>query len=358
MASYSKDQNNKWHVRFRAYEDGKIKNKRLSGYERKKDAEEAYRTFMANYTPPPKSTSEMSFNQLWLLYKAHITNRLKESSVIDICSAVQNHILPDFGGRQLSEITKKDVLIWQNTLNDKGYSYKSKTTNRTFFSANFKFGQRYYDILDNPVTKVESFRNLEGKKEMSFWSFEEFRKFISCVDNSLWHAFFSFLYFSGVRKGEALALAWADLDTKRQTISINKSKTKKTNTGAAYLITSPKNKSSYRVISIPETLCNELLSLKYDDRRPSDFIFGGDKPLAEQTITNNLKKYCALSGVKIIRVHDFRHSHVSYLISKGVSIVAIAKRLGHSDIEQTYNTYSHMLPEDETKIMLALDMEY
>jgi integrase len=325
---------------------------------RKKDAEEAYRTFMAEYTPPPKPSQEMIFSQLWTAYKAHIATRLKESSVIDICGAVQNHILPRFGKTFLSEITKKDILEWQNGLNEKGYSFKFKTNLRTFFSAIFKFGQRYYDIPDNPVLKVESFRNLEDKKEMSFWSFNEFKQFIAYVDNSLWHSFFSFLYFSGVRKGEALALTWADFDPINKTISINKSKTKKTNTDASYIITPPKNKSSYRVISIPTALCAEISELKTPKSAPLNFIFGGEKPLAEQTIVNNMRRYCKLSDVKVIRVHDFRHSHASYLISQGVSIVAVAKRLGHTDIEQTYNTYSHMLPEDETKIMLALAVEY
>ncbi|MBR5340655.1 MAG: tyrosine-type recombinase/integrase [Erysipelotrichaceae bacterium] len=49
------------------------------------------------------------------------------------------------------------------------------------------------------------------------------------------------------------------------------------------------------------------------------------------------------SGVKRIRIHDFRHSHATNLINDGVNIVAVSKRLGHSDITQTFNTYTHLL---------------
>lgn len=59
--------------------------------------------------------------------------------------------------------------------------------------------------------------------------------------------------------------------------------------------------------------------------------------------------YCKLANVKKIRIHDFRHSHASLLLSKGVPITVISQRLGHSDINMTLNTYSHMMPNDEDK---------
>lgn len=85
------------------------------------------------------------------------------------------------------------------------------------------------------------------------------------------------------------------------------------------------------------------------------FVFGGIKPLSPTTIARKKDNYCKEAGVKKIRIHDFRHSHVSLLISKGVPITAISKRLGHSNIEMTFNTYAHLIPEDEIKTINVLD---
>ncbi|MDD3232461.1 MAG: tyrosine-type recombinase/integrase, partial [Clostridia bacterium] len=55
------------------------------------------------------------------------------------------------------------------------------------------------------------------------------------------------------------------------------------------------------------------------------------------------------------KVHDFRHSHASFLISKNVPIVVISKRLGHSNITETLNTYTHMFPNDQFKSIIPLN---
>lgn len=85
----------------------------------------------------------------------------------------------------------------------------------------FKFGDRYYE-LKNPMLKVEPLRNLEGKKEMLFWTPEEFRLFAASVSPK-YKTFFNFLYVTGCRKGEALALSTSDIDYDSRTATINKS---------------------------------------------------------------------------------------------------------------------------------------
>ena len=72
-------------------------------------------------------------------------------------------------------------------------------------------------------------------------------------------------------------------------------------------------------------------------------------------IPNFLKKYEALTGVKPIRVHDIRHSHVAYLIYQGVEPLIIKERLGHKDIQMTLNTYGHLYPSQQKKVAEMLD---
>ena len=61
------------------------------------------------------------------------------------------------------------------------------------------------------------------------------------------------------------------------------------------------------------------------------------------------------SGLKSIRIHDYRHSHVSLLANEGINIQEIARRLGHSRVEETLNTYSHLYPREEEKAVDILN---
>ena len=85
------------------------------------------------------------------------------------------------------------------------------------------------------------------------------------------------------------------------------------------------------------------------------FVFGGDRPLASRSTDRYFADVCEKVGVRKIRIHDLRHSCASLLISKGVSIVAVSRQLGHSNIEQTLNTYSHLMPDDRSKVVAELE---
>ena len=78
-------------------------------------------------------------------------------------------------------------------------------------------------------------------------------------------------------------------------------------------------------------------------------------PIVARTLQKRLKKYEALTGVKPIRVHDIRHSHVAYLIYQGVEPLIIKERLGHKDIQMTLNTYGHLYPSQQKKVAEMLD---
>lgn len=76
------------------------------------------------------------------------------------------------------------------------------------------------------------------------------------------------------------------------------------------------------------------------------------------TLDRRFEKYVADAGVKKIRIHDFRHSHASYLINKGTIISVIAARLGHGDVATTLNTYSHLYPTTEKEAVLDMENDF
>ena len=192
------------------------------------------------------------------------------------------------------------------------------------------------------------------------------------------------MYLTGCRKGESLALTWNDIDFVRNEVRINKSLNRKQkaqgvkelttiplassnlgwhiSTSRSYEITTPKNKSSYRNVLMPMNLVKMLWEHQKHCKeeygyRPDWFVFGGEEPLSDQTIRRRLNEYADKAGVKKIRVHDIRHSHASLLINKGQNILIVSQRLGHSDVTQTLNTYSHPMPNVQKQIINALDFE-
>ncbi len=104
-------------------------------------------------------------------------------------------------------------------------------------------------------------------------------------------------------------------------------------------------------------LCDALRDAKEAQKTASEggpYVFGGKDPFPPTNLERTLTKAAAAAGVKRIRIHDLRHSCASLLIHKGVTIVAVSRHLGHTTVEQTLNTYSHMMPDDRTMILKTL----
>ena len=119
------------------------------------------------------------------------------------------------------------------------------------------------------------------------------------------------------------------------------------------VVDTPKTENSVRTIDIPNFLKEEVqeYAKKHYGFPEEQRLF----PIVARTLQKRLKKYEAKTGVKSIRVHDIRHSHVAYLIHQGVEPLIIKERLGHKDIQMTLNTYGHLYPSQQKKVAEMLD---
>jgi integrase len=358
MPSYEKNKSSGlWSCRFRETDDnGVTHQKRLSGFTTKREAQFGYEDYLANAKALQNAKKadqqikdaepdEMFFDDLIAQYLAFTKKRVKESSFYDIESKVRNRLAPYFSGKRMGEITPKMVSDWIENIE---YAYSSKKWIMSTLASIYKYGEKYFDIK-NIMPKVDRPRNLEPKKEMQIWTPEEFKSFIDTVDDKVYSAFFTTLYITGCRRGECAALTWEDINFRENTIRINKSVSNKTKQ-SAYLITTPKNQNSVRTVSIPHILADQLAALK-NNATEREYVFGGSRPLATSSADYAFRTAIEKAGVKKIRIHDLRHSCASLLISRGVSIVAVSRRLGHINTQQTLNTYSHLMPDDQTVIL-------
>lgn len=152
-------------------------------------------------------------------------------------------------------------------------------------------------------------------------------------------------------KAELLALTPADFDFEKETVTINKSFQ---HLNGRDIITSPKTEKSNRTIKLPNFLCDEIqdyLKMLYDVGL-DDRMF----PVTKSYLYREMERGSKQAGIKKIRIHDIRHSHVSLLIDMGFSATAIADRVGHESIDITYN-YAHLFPSKQTEMAKKLDME-
>ena len=183
---------------------------------------------------------------------------------------------------------------------------------------------------------------------MDFYTLEEFKRFISNEDNLKFKCLYETLYYCGLRRGEARALTWNDINFEDKELRVNKNIVQLEGENShKYMVTTSKTKSSIRTIPIAETLLNDFKRLLEQDKKTYGFkkswyVFGTDIPITNSRLRDRKNQLCQKANLKQIRIHDFRHSCASLLINNGANITMVAKYLGHTKINETLNTYSHM----------------
>ena len=358
MAIYQNKKNGKWYFRVYA-DDARVLRRQYkrSGFRTKKEAKDAEIEFINN-SKKKKESCNITFEQLWNEYKKHIEIRLKYNSIRTIVNRIEQHALPYFKDYLLTDITPRIYEKWQIKMEEKGFSYKYKSSIHGAIRTMLNYAIKFYDLNSNVASKVGNFsKRNELPKEYDVWSIDEFKTFINCVDDDNYKIFFETLYYTGLRLGESLALTWNDFNGSY--LVVNKTLTRNIIDGKK-IANSPKTATSNRRVKLNSYLIERLNAYKVKCQKYVGFennwyIFGCLNPLSTTTVERKKNKYCKLSGIKQIKIHNFRHSHVSLLLSRGVPITVIAKRIGHSDIEMTLNTYSHLLPGDEDKAVDVLN---
>ena len=184
---------------------------------------------------------------------------------------------------------------------------------------------------------------------MRFLTLEEFSRLRDALiadGETIFATAFSFLFLSGCRKGEMLALTAADFDFEVGTVSITKTYTR---IGAKDIITTPKTAKSVRVIVLPPSLVRIMKDYikGLGENSPKQRIFDC---VSADALRIKLQRYTEKAGIPQIRIQDLRYSHVSLLIEQGISPLAIADRLGHESAQTTLNTYSHLYPGKKREV--------
>jgi len=270
---------------------------------------------------------------------------------------------------QLSEVARTDV---QRLINQFGHTHEYQTTRDFLIHIQPAFRDAVYEgwLKKDPCYKIQIPSMVHRKKKPKYLEIEDVRKLERAFkdDESGYGDFFDCLLRTGLRFAEALGITPADVDQRNITLDINKSfNYKQSNKTGVRLdeFMPTKNKFSVRKIPIDFQCLADLK--KHMEEVPNNesiwvhwFVNSGmlrtgrtangrPRAIANSTFNHALARICDAAEVPEITVHGLRHIHGSILITNGVSIQSVAKRLGHADTTTTQRVYIHLLKDLENR---------
>ena len=328
-----KEPNGTYTVRVSKRINGKRIQKTRRGFEKYAAAKQYETQLLSEGVGTTSATFESMFNAYLDYSEATDTSRYLKTTFITKHFPMRTE--------PIRKITKEKLVEWRNALRTSGIATRTANRGMAYVRSVFSYAHEIYGMPNNGVV-LKSFKlTKEDKQEMEVWTPQEFNRFLECVPDGYYKAYFAFLFWSGARRSEALAVCKDDF--KGNTVRIWRS-IKHYSNGFLPL----KTDTSERTIALDKKTM-EILKPFIADAKP--FLFGGIRSLPITSVQKQFAAAIKASGVKPIRIHDLRHSHASWLIASGVPVLAVSKRLGHASVNITLSTYAHLLQKTEDEMI-------
>ena len=341
--------------------DGKRHQYQSQAYMTEDEAIQAEKAYLNKYKDV-EVNPHMTFKEAYTIYYDYQKDKIKDSTLKTYRDRIKYMGLLD--NVELVNLNWDLYQKWRAQMNKTNLCDRYKTDIQKFIKQVINFAEKQWDFnLRKFYNKLEPFKTPGAlKKEMDFYEPEEFFKFISVVDDLRYKCFFELLYYCGLRRSEARGLQWKHIDFNNKTLTVSQQVLNPSNSNASteWYISSTKTEASNRTIPISTTLLNDLAELKKTNERLSKFkqtwfVLGDDVPMTTGRMYFYRDKYAEKAGIRRIRLHDFRHSCASALISGAAPITAVSNFLGHSETTETLETYTHMFKKDLANVPKFFD---
>lgn len=306
-----------------------------------------------SYQPPPSNVTVGDYLRQWLEGSAQRVRR----STLESYGYRIDEIIQILGKKPLVQLQPDDI--------QKCYMKMAETHSRrtvqyaaTLLRGALEQAVNLELLPSNPSRKVPMPR-LE-RTERAVLTTEEARRFLTAAEAHRFRVLWKFIALTGVRRGEALALRWEDIDWERRVVTIQR-----TFSGSGRkrrTINTPKTQRGVRTIAIPELLVNELEAkckqqqlerqAAGDDWEDTGFVFTTSRgtPLDPSHITPAFKKVLAKAGLPTTwRLHDLRHAMATHWLASGINPKVVSERLGHASVAFTLQVYAHALPNQQAE---------
>lgn len=369
MATYRKLPSGRWQAR--VSRDGKESS--IGTFRTKKEAEIAANKIEERiYYGQTLNDRNMMFEDIaneWL--HEHKKPNVKTSTYDQLEVIVRLHIVPYFKGMKIMTVKRNDIKKWLDGFDE--YSYGARIKYLSVMKGIFHYATHELEVLEkNPCDrlKVPAKDKMALNTETKYYSLEELNELLDYMkeykhqrfeDYQIYYTLMYFLSRTGLRISEALALTWDDIEGNKVTVD---KQTRRDHNNKVSL-TTLKNTSSYRVISVEDDVLKVLKKFKLRQNELTlsrkDFYSNSNgvifhnylgNYLTPSTVRETIQRYCEQAGVEYKGTHVFRHTHAVLLLESGASIKFVSKRLGHKSIKTTADTYLDItakIEEDELK---------
>ncbi|MEE5988976.1 tyrosine-type recombinase/integrase [Ligilactobacillus equi] len=339
-------------------DDGKYKKLRKSGFKLKSDAILAASEIQ---TLHPKLSKVKSSQQTLVQYFENWISIYKKDIVTNITyikyTNALNHIRQLFGNIKLNELTKG---IYQEKLN----IFAQTHSKRTVSGFHKQIRACLLDALDEKIIASDPTRKaiITGRDfhpAQKALNYADWLKLTDSLSTTIPQDMMIYLAaVTGMRYGEVVGLTLNHIDTNNNQLTISRTWDYKYGTG----FKKTKNESSVRTINVTPKIIEKLQTycthFEIEDADTPIFLVK-NKALASSQINNYLTEKLLELKLPRITFHGLRHTHASVLLYKGVSVLSVSKRLGHSNITTTQSTYLHIIKElenqDQEQILSIID---
>jgi integrase len=286
----------------------------------------------------------------WLRYVEHDRD-CKPSTLRDYGNVVSSRLLPAFGMMRLEDISTEMVEAWRANLGtgrEKPLTNRTRNKSLTILGAVMDRACRVYGLPSNPVRGIEKLRERYDATRFAFYSPEEVHAVVRAASSEQDGTIFLTAAFTGLRRGELIALRWRDVDFERSAIRVAGS-------FSDGHLTTPKSGHGRVVPMVPEVgAVLARLSQRNDGTGDDDLVFPGEHGtyLDGSALRRRFTAAAERAGLRPIRFHDLRHTFGTLAVRGAESIVELQNWLGHAEVRTTMR-YTHYREQADAAERLA-----
>ena len=317
----------------------------------KTEAREALPSFILSLTSKPKKAEKPTLcDELFPLYLRDVKDRVKPNTYYNLKRVLEHYVFPFFRKMPVMEVTNAylDTVIAAINKRKKN-RYQQASVCRSFV----RFLRKTNRDLDPESIRTPKNYNPDDRNYVIYTQ-AQFKRMLAVCECEEDRFMLTLLFYYGLRCGELLGIKWSDFDG--NVLHIRRSVSRH-GWGKGQTITTPKTKNSIREYPIIEAVKPFLASLP----RKGEYCFPCRSRLKTEAVTmghsevrRRVEKYIAKAGLPHMKVHGFRHSCVSWLLSKGMSYRTVARWVGDTE-SVVLETYSHLIPDEKNEIANFLD---
>lgn len=297
-------------------------------------------------------------------------NSVKQKTFDQYETILRTHIIPDLGDIRLADLKTMHIQRIINKMHDSGLSHRTIEVMKIVMHAALKQAQRNKLVSENVCENVVLPR--KQPKHIRVLNEDEQTKLIAALKDNYIGRGLLFALYTGMRRGEVLALKWSDYDKNEKTISITKALNRvrtynKDGNKTMLTVTTPKTDTSIRTVPLIDKAVELLAEHKRRQERymelvgdyytDNDLIFSSSRGdyLDPGNFNRKLNKTVKKIGIPRISPHVLRHSFATRGLEAEVSLKAMQELLGHSSITVTGDIYTHILKEQKRKEISKLN---